>query len=504
MKRSIIYIGAVMVFFTLFSCGKFLKESSDDLLIPVDVQHFDALLYGEGYPDRYYYENLSWIKLMTDDIECDALFDGNGWTTDFDVLSAGEGRQAYAWYGNIEERLLDNGYGSIYSKILGCNTVIQGLLEMEQVSEEDKGLYNHVLQAAYTLRAYYYFTLVNLYALPYSKENINELGVILRLTPDLTLEEFERSTIGEVYAQINTDIKMALEYSETATPVSTKALIGKSATQFMAVRAALFQENWEVVITMGEKVMLENRRIYDLNAADKSGFGDDDNEDGFAILNPEFGEVLFMTAKTSVSRGNNYEYLSTSKIWGYGFITSKSSDNALVKSYSSDDLRLQAYYSTDADNYPLKYFVNTDVSRYGFMINWRNVEVLLSLAEAYAQRDGVSEESIEWLNALRVNRIDAATYVPFTTADFASKEALLSEIYAERRRELSYEENIRWWDLRRQGMPELIHYLKDSPSPAVEYKLEAKGKNYVLPIPQSETNYNSVVTQNPRDFDTEQ
>ena len=85
-----------------------------------------------------------------------------------------------------------------------------------------------------------------------------------------------------------------------------------------------------------------------------------------------------------------------------------------------------------------------------------------------------------------------------STADFANKEELVKFIWAERRRELCFEEHMRFWDLRRQGRPRIVHKLYIDQTTYETYVLEEGSPNYVLSIPKSEMKYNSGVSSNPR------
>ena len=122
------------------------------------------------------------------------------------------------------------------------------------------------------------------------------------------------------------------------------------------------------------------------------------------------------------------------------------------------------------------------------------------MAEAYARRDdGVSQDAINWLNRLRKGRIETAKYVDKVISDFSGKEDLVKFIWAERRRELCFEEAMRFWDLRRQGMPQLVHKWYSSATMYETYVLRQGSPNYVLAIPDSEINYNDLCTDNPRE-----
>ena len=99
---------------------------------------------------------------------------------------------------------------------------------------------------------------------------------------------------------------------------------------------------------------------------------------------------------------------------------------------------------------------------------------------------------MEDLNDLRSHRFDSlAPYENKTLADFNNAgEKLLTFCLEERRRELVAEFNSRWFDLRRLGMPRIVHtYYMDGET--TEYILEEKDRRYVLPIPER------VIEQNP-------
>lgn len=88
---------------------------------------------------------------------------------------------------------------------------------------------------------------------------------------------------------------------------------------------------------------------------------------------------------------------------------------------------------------------------------WRSPEVYLNLAERMPGRRRGEPDGDGWLNQLRVKKISRDTYQAKNVSDFASREDLIQFIWEERRRELCFEEAMRFWDMRRQGMPEVKH-----------------------------------------------
>lgn len=132
--------------------------------------------------------------------------------------------------------------------------------------------------------------------------------------------------------------------------------------------------------------------------------------------------------------------------------------------------------------------------------NWRSVEVMLNLAEAYTRKNNeVTSDALDLLNNLRRCRLTPKAYVEKTSADFPNAQALLKFIWEERRRELCFEEAMRFWDMRRQGMPEVKHEFYSSMTSSKTFVLKQESPNYLLPIPLSETEYNDGMTNNSRE-----
>lgn len=516
MNKKFIYISSIALVLGQISCNDYLKEDSGDLLIPKTVEEFAPLLYGEGYPSSF--ENdVEWHKLMTDDVEMGYLERGpeSDDSDEFDVMAGKEGKQAYTWDVNIEDKILDENWDNRYKNILGCNTIIDALPDMEY-PEKEVGKYYYLASQAYALRAYHYFCLINCYALPYSQENLNKLGVIIREHPQIQTDPRERSTIGQVYELINDDIKKAQEYASKCVPSVNMHLMTPAAVQLLATRIALFQEKWDEVISVGKVFLRENNFILDLTTISKDLLGslNTQSADKTKIYLTMFNlaqnkEIVF----TFGGKGSMYPYgyISYSSLWGFGFRVSYTDEGSLIKSYEPDDARLLAYFAKDEieyDNdgaiedatynyyYPIKFKSGSIVT--SKFENWRTVEVLLNVAEAYARKsDGISQEAIDLLNQLRARRIYG--YTAKVAGDFSAKDDLVKFIWAERRRELCFEESMRFWDLRRQGMPRIEHKFYTTKTSYETYVLEKGSKNYVLALPQSEMNNNHLVTSNERE-----
>jgi len=138
-------------------------------------------------------------------------------------------------------------------------------------------------------------------------------------------------------------------------------------------------------------------------------------------------------------------------------------------------------------------------------------EAYVNRAEAYirtAIKGGdasLLQKALDDLNALRVRRFIAGA--PNAVVSLASlgndPGQVLQFCLDERRREFSFEE-LRWFDLRRYGMPSITHTFNPNepfntyPGQPIEtYTLPPGNNNYVLKIPQSALVANPALVQNP-------
>ena len=134
MKNKIFILGAIMGSFVLGSCGDFLEEESQSEVIPKTTSDFSELLLGTGYPDEST-PNFSFLSLMDDDC-AHFLTYASPWNPEGTVETANAITQfpIYSWQptladydgydSEINETASSTTYAQFYSKILGCNAVL--------------------------------------------------------------------------------------------------------------------------------------------------------------------------------------------------------------------------------------------------------------------------------------------------------------------------------------------------------------------------------------------
>jgi hypothetical protein len=125
----------------------------------------------------------------------------------------------------------------------------------------------------------------------------------------------------------------------------------------------------------------------------------------------------------------------------------------------------------------------------GLCQNIRTAEAYLNKMEAEALL-GKDADALADLNTFCATRY--ANY----TAQNLTGDNLLTTIRNERRREFCYEGH-RWFDLRREGMPEISHiYRERKGGPLVKYVLQHNDPMYTIPLPTSAFENNNALQQN--------
>ena len=161
MNRIKIY-GIISMLALLSSCDDFLKEVSQDEFEPKTTAAFRELMNGEGYiinatdPITY---------MVDDDVDgCKSTY----WTAGTRVR-----QNLFEWqpdYWRLEDEsstilpTVTGSYKHLYKTIAACNIIIENVLNSDGTQEEK----DIVMAEAKTMRAFYYWKLVNTYALPYN------------------------------------------------------------------------------------------------------------------------------------------------------------------------------------------------------------------------------------------------------------------------------------------------------------------------------------------------
>lgn len=380
-----------------------------------------------------------------------------------------------------------------------CNIVLNSLAQANGVSTS---LRDRCMGEAYFLRAHYYYVLVRLYG-----------GVPLRLEPYNPGEStaIARASADEVYDQIISDCKTAIKL------LPTKASYSDS-NKGRACQDAAMAMLADVYLTLAPSHSGYYKEAADLCdditklGYDLSAYNYEDNFDATINNGPEsLFEVQYSGSTEYDFWGGNVQSSWLSTFMGprnSNFVAGSYGWNQpteeFVSQYEEGDKRkdLTILYNgcPDFDGHVYKSsYSNTGYNVRKFLVKksispeyntnpanfvvYRYADVLLMKAEALNEM-GKSDEAAVPLNLVRKR-------AGLVGVSGLSQEAMRDKIIHERRIELAFEGH-RWFDMIRINNGEYaISFLKSIG------KTNVNKNRLLFPIPQTEMDTNSLMTQNP-------
>lgn len=356
----------------------------------------------------------------------------------------------------------------IIASIDGSNTT---QLEKDQIKGE-----------ALFLRGLLYFDLARVFAYEPTKviKNFN-LGLIIRTEPTtnvLQADFRERSTVEQVYTQVESDLKAAI----TALPVSATAAAAtrlrgnKGAAQALLARLYLYWEKYPLAIQAATDAMASTGARFVTGAQYVAAFT--------SVPNPEsLFELNYIQATESLGSNESLHSLTTNLTtgnWGDVVPTTE-----LLNLYEAADVRRSGMFYAATKGGEAVFFSRKYTATQGpFTSNVpiiRYSELLLIRAEAYAA-SGDATKALADLNQVRTR--SGATAIAATVTG----QALMDAIMTERRLELVLEGH-RFFDLKRKGMT-ITKANLSAPVPYDDFRILA-------PLPVGQTQLNTKLRQNP-------
>lgn len=545
---------AVLLLSCAFSCGDFFEPKSQSEFIPTTIDQLNELIIsalpdpdGSGLDESYL--TGGFLDILTDDVEVTGYIDPRDPSRDTWY------RQPYiyaiyamhTWQPNYSSYMQNSGYNmydKIYKFVYRKMVYVNAPLDYLDKVEGSQAMKNYVKAQALTLRAFYYLHLVNIYGIPYNV-NPNGQGVPIRTTASKENRKTERSTVAEVYELITSDLLTAIDLFNALEPTYRYRMYRASLPMALLLisRAYLYMENWQQAAFYAEKLITDWQqfRIQDLNsiAASSSNV----HQDAATTSNPDVRRTQILHTFP--------QYANTDIIWLYNsasdlvsltrqdlfqggsarlknnnvYATITQASQSLIDSYDPRDARLRTcfvrslFYEPDYESNPYtgaekkyraygkmlmrntnngipdidnnRFLPHVDSRTFGQAL--RITEAYLTLAEAKAMLGGQSSEVMNILTTLW-NRCFSDGNIP---ASYNSGSELVELVRKERRREFCFEA-LRWFDLRRWGMPEIRHNWHDLIYGSGQtFVLEHNDPGYTLPMPHTIIEANPDLTQVP-------
>lgn len=504
-KKTTIYF-LLLLCTVLGSCKKFLAEYSQDEIRPTTTTDLAALMYSDAYPYNALFDT---FDMLTDDILC------NGVAKDYQnepvanyVTALQNGMAMFKFDPQMFESssTIPSGadvYTAYYSKIKGCNVVMDNLDKVSGTETDKKAILGQCL----FLRSFFYMKLVTIYGQPYSGTGVNpvtNMGVPLVLNSQVKDGGLARNTLKEVYDQIEMDLLKARDLLNDNFEPPTTFRVGSAAADALLSRFYLYRgssTDWDKVIDYADRVLAIKSTLTQMNTFYSSG-----NFVGQGVYLSTGPEVLWVYGGSTTTDLSPYFPSYPNYFPPYAVSASLSNLYDRGKGAGTDyegDLRYQAFFTNYINGSAFLYKPRkaADNANYGGK-GIRVAEVYLNRAEAYVKRfvqNGNAADltaALADLNYLRRSRFDTRTvaYTPVVITDAA---ALLKFCQDERRRELCLEDGHRWIDIKRWGLS-VTHSFTATDGSTTQHILPANSPLYALPIPYLAFLNNPSLVQNPR------
>lgn len=366
-----------------------------------------------------------------------------------------------------------NIWNNCYALINKANVVIEGVADAVANGVITEAAGNQYTAECRFLRAMSMHQMLIEFARPYADGQGSQDGVIIRdfaIKDDATIAKagtIGRSSVAECYKFVEDDLAYAAENLPDTRTSYVNYRATKAAAIALQMRVFLHEGKWSDVLTAGAQIVSGSGTSY---SSPIGGWTLTSAPDG-PFANNVSAENVFSVENTSTDNGSVSGALESM----YGSNGSSIGARGLIgispvlwnlSQWQASDLRrnmvVANFTGTDPSTAPSgkkpMYFT------YKYReTGWgddapqiRYAEVLLMMAEAYARvNKTVDATGLGYLNAVR-NRAVTNTALQYTTGSFASAEAFIIAVLAERRIEF-LAEGKRWGDIHRLALDPLYN-----------------------------------------------
>ncbi|MGM5470024.1 RagB/SusD family nutrient uptake outer membrane protein [Flavobacteriaceae bacterium LMO-SS05] len=420
------------------------------------------------------------FNMNMDELGEDHVFNSATWTT------------SYRWNLNSDPTDSYNTahWAMFYQWIANANVLINGV-DGAAGPQSDKDI---IKGQALLYRAYSHYMLVQVWAGTYKEGgNNSQLGVPIKL--DGSTEPIERSTVEEVYAQINSDLDAGIALLQNYTNRPNKSHLNVSVGKGLKARVALSQSKW----ADAAKFAAEARSGYTLMDQATYAAGFRDNLDA----NSEFMWASHIVEDQTNFFGNLGAYLSRNYSSSSIRANPRSINRLLYDLIPATDVR-KSLFDPTGQHVGLELVSNASKKPYTSQ-KFLAVSTSVSLMDVPMMRAG-EMYLIEAEALARMSQFGQAAQVLYNLLSTrndsyllskSTGQTLLNEILTERRIEL-WGEGFRWLDLKRLNLP-LDRTGSNHTSSITNGVLQVPvGDNrWIWAIPQDEIDANPLMDQNP-------
>ncbi|MCH5213895.1 MAG: RagB/SusD family nutrient uptake outer membrane protein [Muribaculaceae bacterium] len=477
---------AAVALIGLTGCNDFLDTKQYDAIDLdnglTDANSINYALNG-AYSRLLYYGAAGNYSTLIGDYASDMVYNGGGLGSHLASIyqfTYTDTDQGFNLIWNYGYKVIDNSARIIEAcdKVLSKGNLTESELKSIKIYEAE----------ARCLRAFSSLQLVNVFGhqVKVNGQDYSSMpGIVVIESPVEAYAHVERSTVGQTYSQITTDLEKAIALFEEADDRGSIYYFTLKSAYGLMARVQLYLENWPLAAEYAGKA-LDKAGIKTLTY-DATAYK--------ALYNGGLSNTESMFALAISNIDNNGSDSSGHFFANYGYSVSP----YLYGLYASTDCRTSVMAfknnknwwgmtnpfnggkfgdfgdATPNPDYATNYLVNAP-------------EMFLIQAEAYANMDQPTQAQEALLVvAKRNSAITSVSDLP------ATKAAILDFLHEERAREL-FQEGFRLWDLRRWNLPGNFFAYR---APQVMFRHEnINVADLVFPIPANEVNAGFGVEQN--------
>lgn len=377
----------------------------------------------------------------------------------------------------------DNDYSNFYGYI---GTIANPILTKIDAATGTDAAKKQLKCEALTLRAWSFYMLVNKYAKAYNPTTAASTPGIILMTEDKDIQTAQpKSTVEEVYTQILKDINEAIELDGLPDVAVNKMRFNKPAAYAVKALTLLNMQKWDEAEEAAKQALAINSAVNDYNSSyqgtiqgliggtysvinrDKNGT----DEDYFLNGDLEFYNAYTPTTMANFEEGHAYKEKMGNMNMAYDYLMD-AGESMLGES-----------------GFNFTYDLNSLWNNGGL----RSTQMYLAIAECETHK-GNYDTAMEYLDKVRVNRIDPAKYQPLKGTVSTEADAI-AHVKQVTMNEDIYSVNI-FIDKKRWN--QLDDWKQDYSRTLAgkTYTIKPDSKMWVFPFPMSVMNNNDKITQN--------
>ena len=377
----------------------------------------------------------------------------------------------------------DNDYSDFYGYI---GTIANPILTKIDAATGTDTAKKQLKCEALTLRAWSFYMLVNKYAKAYNPTTAASTPGIILMTEDKDIQTAQpKSTVEEVYTQILKDINEAIELDGLPDVAVNKMRFNKPAAYAVKALTLLNMQKWDEAEEAAKQALAINSAVNDYNSSyqgtiqgliggtysvinrDKNGT----DEDYFLNGDLEFYNAYTPTTMANFEEGHAYKEKMGNMNMAYDYLMD-AGESMLGES-----------------GFNFTYDLNSLWNNGGL----RSTQMYLAIAECETHK-GNYDTAMEYLDKVRVNRIDPAKYQPLKGTVSTEADAI-AHVKQVTMNEDIYSVNI-FIDKKRWNQLDDWKHDYSSTLAGKTYTIKPDSKMWVFPFPMSVMNNNDKITQN--------